>query len=450
MTKFEKDLSQGNVAKQLIRFAVPFLISNLIQSLYNVSDMVIVGQFNGQNSMSGINIGGQINQVLTQLVIGLCSGTTALIGQYMGGKNRKEVKETIGTLLTLLLTIAVIITSIMVIFRIPILHIMNTPKEAFDEANNYLLITSLGFLFIFGYNALSAVMRGMGDSVRPLIFVGISCTTNIVLDLILVGAAHMGASGAAGATVFSQTMSLMLCVAYLKKNHFLFDFKLSSFGFKRKSLCRILKIGLPTSIQNIVTGISFMVLTSIVNTLGVTASAAVGAVGKVTNFALMPTLAMQASIIAMSAQNIGAKEYGRAKSTMKVGMTIVCTISFVIVLIVQLIPSQILRLFCNDQDVIANGVIYIKHLSFDYLPATFLLCFIGLFIGAGYSKFSLISSMLSAVFLRVPVAYILGIKYGQGLSGIGLAAPIATSGAFLLAVLFYYSGIWKNSCIVSN
>jgi putative MATE family efflux protein len=293
-------------------------------------------------------------------------------------------------------------------------------------------------------------MRGMGDSVRPLMFVGISCTTNILLDLILVGGLHMGASGAAGATVFSQAMSLILCVVYLRKNHFLFDFRLSSFGFRRKSLLRILKIGLPTSIQNIVTGISFMVLTSIVNTLGVTASAAVGAVGKVSNFALMPTLAMQASIIAMSAQNIGAKEYGRAKSTMKVGMTIVCTISFIIVLIVQIIPSQILRLFCNDQDVIANGVIYIKHLSFDYLPATFLLCFIGLFIGAGYSKFSLISSMLSAVFLRVPVAYILGIKYGQGLSGIGLAAPIATTGAFLLAILFYYSGIWKNSYLVSN
>lgn len=447
MSKFEKDLSQGNVGKQLIKFAVPFLISNLIQSLYNVSDMIIVGRFNGQNSMSGINIGGQITQVLTQLVIGLCSGATALIGQYIGGNNRKDLKETIGTLLSLLLVIAITISSIIIAFRIPLLNIMNTPKEALEEAKGYLLITSLGFLFIFGYNALSAVMRGMGDSVRPLIFVGISCTTNIILDLVLVGGMHMGAKGAASATVFSQALSLSLCITYLRKNNFIFDFKFSSFHIKRNSFTKLMKIGLPTSIQNIVTGVSFMVLTSIINTLGVTASAAVGAVGKVTNFVLMPTLAMQASIIAMSAQNIGAKNYSRAKSTMKIGMSIVSTISFILVVIVQCIPDKILRIFCSDQAVIDSGVTYIRHLSFDYLPATVLLCFVGFFIGAGYSKFSLICSMLSAVFLRVPVAYLLGIKYERGLSGIGLAAPVATAGALVLTIVFYYSGIWKKSCI---
>lgn len=445
MYNFERDLSQGNVGKQLIKFAIPFLISNLIQSLYNVSDMIIVGQFNGQNSMSGINIGGQITQVLTQLVIGLCAGATALIGQYIGGKNKKDLKETIGTLLTVLLVVAIFFSIVLSIFRVPILHIMNTPKQAFQEANNYLTITSFGFIFIFGYNALSSVMRGMGDSVRPLVFVGISCTTNIIIDLFFVGGLHMGAKGAAGATVFSQAVSLLLCINYLRKNNFVFDFKLKSFRIKRNSFIKIMRIGLPTSVQNVVTGISFMVLTAIVNTLGVTASAAVGAVGKVTNFALMPTLAMQASIVAMSAQNIGAKNFGRAKSTMKIGMSMAGTISIIIVIIVQLIPDKIIRIFCDDKEMIESGVTYIKHLSLDYLPATVLMCLVGLFIGAGYSKFSLISSMLSAVFLRVPVAYILGIKYGEGLSGIGLAAPVATTGALILAIYFYYSGRWKNS-----
>jgi hypothetical protein len=233
-SKFENDLSKGNVVKQLLVFALPFLLSNFLQSLYSVVDMVIVGQFSGMQSMSGVNIGGQVTLVATNLVIGLGAGATVLIGQYLGYKARREMKETIGTLFTTLLIVAVFLTGIMLIFRAPILRALSTPAEAFSEAMDYLLVTSAGLIFIFGYNAFSAVMRGLGDSKRPLIFVAIACVTNIGLDILFVARFNMMAFGAALATIISQALSMILCFIYLKRNDFVFDFKWASFKINRK------------------------------------------------------------------------------------------------------------------------------------------------------------------------------------------------------------------------
>ena len=186
MSQFQRNLSEGNVAKQLIFFAVPFILSNLIQSLYNVADMIIVGQFSGTVSMSGVNIGGQITFIITNLVIGLAAGATVLIAQYLGAGQQKELEETIGTLFTVLILAAVLFSALMIVLRVPILRLIQTPAESFDEANRYLTITMAGTIFIFGYNALSAVMRGMGDSKRPLYFVGVACAVNVGLDLLMV------------------------------------------------------------------------------------------------------------------------------------------------------------------------------------------------------------------------------------------------------------------------
>ena len=202
-TKFEKNLSQGNVAKQLLLFAIPFIISNFIQSLYSVADMAIVGHFSGTVSMSGVNIGSQVTMLMTNLVVGLSVGGTVLIGQYVGSGQRNKLKNTIGTLFTTLFFCAIVITAIMVFLKDPILVLIQTPSESFSEASSYLLITALGTIFIFGYNAFSAVMRGMGDSVRPLVFVAIAAGTNILLDLVLVAGFKMAATGAAIATVVS-------------------------------------------------------------------------------------------------------------------------------------------------------------------------------------------------------------------------------------------------------
>ena len=300
MAKFETNLSEGNVVKQLVLFSLPVLISNLIQSLYSTVDMLVVGQFAGEVAMSGVNIGGQVSFLITNMVFGLAVGATVLIGQYMGADDRKSMHETIATLFVSLTVAAVVITVAMLALQEPLLRLIQTPAESFSEARIYFFISMLGTIFIFGYNALSAVMRGLGDSRNPLIFVAIACGVNVVLDLLFVAVFHMGAAGAALATIMSQAISMILCIFYLRKNNFIFDFSLDSFkGATKKQLKLILKIGIPTSIQNVATSASFLFLTALVNSIGVMASAAVGAVGKLNGFAILPGIAMSTSVSAI-------------------------------------------------------------------------------------------------------------------------------------------------------
>lgn len=450
MGKFEKDLSKGSVGKQLWAFALPFIISNLIQSLYGVVDMIIVGRYCGSESMSGVNIGGQITLLITNLVIGLCAGGTTLIAQYMGSGARKALKETIGTLLTTLVVLGVVLTVFMVVAKRPLLNLVQTPAEAFSEANSYLLITALGTIFIFGYNALSAIMRGMGDSKNPLIFVGIACFTNIVLDYVLVAMLNMRAAGAAIATVVSQAVSMILCIIYLRRNDFIFDFNLKSFGFHKERLKMLMKVGIPTSVQNVIVGMSFLFLTTLVNTMGVTESAALGAVAKFNTFAILPAIAMSASIGAMSGQNLGAGEPERAVKTMKIGTAIGFAMSAVIFIVAQLFPEEVLRIFADDAAMISAGKEYMRSFCFDYLLASVMFGFNGLFIGSGHTTFTLFNSVLSSVLIRVPMAYLGGIVLKWGMFGVGLAGPCSSLISLILCVIFFMTGKWKKLVILHN
>jgi len=369
---FENNMSQGSVLKKLILFSLPFLASNLIQSFYNVADMLIVGNFCGKEAMSGVNIGGQVTFILTNIVIGFCMGATVLIGQYIGADNREALKRVIATILTLLILAAVIITAVMLVCKNYVLDLIQTPPESYGETDRYLTVTLVGIIFIFGYNALSAILRGMGDSKRPLYFVTVACLTNVVLDLIFVAVFNWAAWGAAFATVISQALSVVLCVIYMIKRKFQFDFKPSSFRIYKDQLVLIFKIGLPTCIQNGVTSLSFLFVTAVVNILGVTASAAVGAVGKFNSFVFMPTMAMSASVSTMSAQNIGANRLDRAVHACKLGVIFSVCVSYTLFAVVQLFPAPILALFGNDPAVIESGIIYIRSFSFDFLIIPFI------------------------------------------------------------------------------
>ncbi len=448
MAKFENDLVKGSVAKQLILFSLPILFSNLIQTLYSVADMIIVGQFCGAASMSGVNIGSQITFVITNMVFGLSVGATVLIGQYLGSNNRQAIKETIGTLFSSLTILAVILTALMLILQTPLLKLIQTPKESFSEAKIYFFITTLGNFFIFGYNALSAVMRGMGDSKNPLIFVLIACVTNIILDLILVAVFKMGAAGAAIATVVSQGLSMVLCIFYLMKNNFIFDFSRESLKINKKRLSMILKIGIPSSVQNVATGASFLFLTALVNTIGYEASAAVGAVGKLNGFAILPAVAMSSAISAMAAQNLGAGREDRAKKTLSVGILISISISVIIFAFVSIFPDLCMKIFISEEAVIDCGVEYIKAFKYDYLIVPFVFCLNGLFIGAGHTTVSLINGMISSILFRIPASFLFGMAMDMGLMGVGLGAPVASLAALAYGLIFYLLGKWKKQVIL--
>ena len=444
----ENNLSEGSVLKKMILFALPFLVSNIVQSFYNVADMLIVGNFCDSASMSGVNIGGQVTFILTNIVIGLSMGATVLIGQYVGAGNRDALKKVTATIITLLLAVGLVMTVLMLIFKNPVLHLIRTPEESFAESDRYLAVTVVGIVFIFGYNALSAILRGMGDSKRPFYFVLAACITNIVLDLLFVAVFKWSAFGAALATVISQAMSMFLCVWYMIKNGFIFDFKPRSFKINKTQLGLIFKIGLPTCIQNSITSFSFLFLTAMVNIIGgVSASAAVGAAGKIASFAFMPALALSASVSTMSAQNIGANRLDRAVKACQIGCIASAVITFVLFAVVQAFPRQLLMLFGDDPQMVIDGVEYLRYFSYDFLIIPFVFCINGLLIGGGHTMFTLRTNIFSAVVLRVPFCYLLAVVFNQGIAGVAISTPLASFGTVLIIIAYLFTGKWKRNVI---
>ena len=442
----QHNLAEGSVARKLAQFALPFLASNVVQSLYNIADMLIVGNFSGPVSMSGVNIGGQVTLLLTNIIIGLCVGATVLIGQYVGAGKQEPLRKAVATMLTLLPLAAVAISALMLVFKGPLLQLMQTPPESFAESDRYLTVTVTGLIFIFGYNAFSAILRGMGDSKHPFYFVLAACATNVVLDLLFVAVFHWDAFGAALATVVSQALSVFLCIGYMAKNKHHFGFRFAAFRIDSEQLKLILKIGLPTAVANSVVSLSFTFITAIVNIVGgVYASAAVGAAGKFNSFAFMPVLAISASISTIAAQNIGAGQLGRAVQTTRIGIAASFLFMGSFFVVVQLFPGQVISLFGDDATMVSYGVDYLRSFSFDFLVLPFVFCLNGLFTAGGHTLFTLASSILSSILLRVPICWLFGVTLGWGLLGVGMGAPVASVGTLLATLLFLASGKWKRN-----
>ncbi len=443
MASLKRDFTEGNILRHLIRFGAPFLLSSFLQALYNVTDMWAVGNFSTVQAQAGVTNGGQITNVVVMIVAGLTVGGTILVGQYYGAKREKDVSETIGTLFSVLALSALAFSALIIAFANPILRMIQTPETVMDEARAYLIICMLGNVFVFGYNAVAAVQRGLGDSVWPMIFVGIAAVVNLVLDVWFIKGLGMGAAGAAWATIAAQGLSVLMAAAYLSRSKFLFDFKWRSFRIRADKLRMILKIGLPSSAQSLVVSVSFLAMTALTNGFGDTASAAGGVVGKLNSFGILPILAIQQSISAIAAQNIGAGGYDRALDALKKGILFSLAVGAIVFTVVQLIPGELVSLFSNDAKVIADGTVYLRSFSFDYLLVPFVFSFGGLVIASGHTMFSLVMAMLTSIVLRIPAAWLL--SQSMGLAGVGLGAPVATVGASFLGLWFVLSGRWRDN-----
>ena len=429
-----------------MRFAIPFLLSNLLQAFYSVADMIIVGRLCGTHGITGVNIGSQINILVTGAALGLAVGGTVLIAQYGGAHKFDEQRKTIGTLFMLYMIVAVVFTVVMLAFGKVLLDILKTPQVAYKEAENYYYICMAGLVFMFAYNVISAILRGMGDSKRPLYFVLIATIVNIIGDIILVGPFQMGAAGAAYATIGAQALSVILSLIYLFKNKFFAEFKLSDFKIDKEKAGMLLKIGLPSSVQQIVVSFSFLTLTALVNSLpnADIASACQGIGGKVNSFAILPALAMSSAVSSMAGQNIGAGETERAKKTMLTGMGIAFGISAFVFVLVELFPDFIIRLFDTNPEVIETGREYLRFIAIDYLLVPFVFCMNGLAIGAGYTNFALFNACFSSILVRVPMAYIVVMVTDLGFNGVGLATGLASLSSVFVGAIFVAMGKWKT------
>lgn len=449
MAKLESDLTKGNVWKQMLLFAIPFFISNLIQSLYSVADLMIVSYFGGTESVAGVNTSSSVIIIITNLATGIAAGGTVMVGQFLGAGQREKICKAISTLFLTLFGLAMVITIGLSVFAHPLLRSLNTPAEAYAESYGYLIVSLIGVVFIFGYNAVSAVIRGMGDGKTPLYFVIVACIVNIALDFWFVSGLHWGATGAAAATVIAQAVSMISCIVYLIRNDFVFDFKWASFTFDREMFVSLMKVGLPNGVQHAATNLSFLFMTAMINDIGgVAANAAVGIVGKFNSFALLLQVAFNTSASTMISQNIGANKMWRAKKIMQCCLVLCALMSVFTYSIAYFFPEEIMLVFGAKPDVVKEGVIYMSAFRYEYVFVPIIIALNSMFLGNGSGWVLLVTNLVSSFIVRIPSALYLGFSQGLGLYGIGLAVPIASCVGAILVILFYYTKGWRKNTLV--
>lgn len=432
----ENNLTEGNILKTLLLFAVPFLIANILQSLYGAVDLFVVGKYCSAESVAAVSTGTQVTQIITSLVTGLTLGSTILIGQAMGSGNREKAGKIIGTTLTVFAVAAIFLTVIMLVFERRLLTILKAPEESFELTMQYVAICMLGNIFICGYNAISAILRGYGDSRRPMVFVGIACVINIALDFVFVKYCGLDVSGTALATVLSQAVSMVTAIVYLKKKQFIFDFKLKSFKPSGSIAGELARVGIPISFQELMVRISFLYLMTVMNNCGVYAAAVVGISSKYDVFAMLSATSMANALAAITAQNMGAGKWDRARKSLWYGLGIAFFISCLFFIWAQTNPQSMIRVFAGDENIIAAGVPFFKSCSYDYLMVTIVFCLNGYLNGREKTVWTMISCSAGALLLRIPMVYLFGRYFADDLGMLGKIAP-AVSGIMAVYTLIY-------------
>lgn len=441
--KIARDLTQGSVLSQLIRFAIPVALANAMQALYSTVDMVVVGQFVGASGLSAVGIGAQIMGIVLCFGISIGVGAQVLISQQVGAGN-DDLQATIGTMFSLELITGILFCILGIAFVDPILALMNTPAEAWAEARAYTVICCFGTVFTHGYNAVCGVLRGMGDSKRPMIFVAIASLGNVILDLVFVIWLHMGAAGTALATVIAQGISLVISLIYLYRHReqFGFDFKPSSFRIRKDRLIPICKIGIPYALQGILISGSMMYVNAQVNSFGVIASAADSIGNKLNSIINIVVGAISMSSATMVGQCFGARKLDRVKQCFRSCMAICMASWLLFTAAFLLIPRQIFGIFSTDPAVLDMaptylGIAVVWVMAICNMNAPF-----ALIDGVGNAGLGFFMSVMDGVVARIGLCLLLGGLWG--LEGFWLGNALAGFVTTIIGMVYYLSGKWKT------
>ena len=434
----QMDLTEGVIWKKLVAYALPVVLSSLLQSAYSITDLVIAGWCIGDAGISAINNSSQVMVILTQIIMGIATGGNILMGQYYGSRDHEGRIRTNVTLFTFAVAAGVVMTAAIFLLSRPILIGLDAP--ALDGATTYLKLCALGIVPIFGYNALASMLRAVGNSRQPFYCVAVTAGCNIVLDLLFMGVLGWGVAGAAAATVLSQLASFLVCLVYVLRDRALFG--LTRLGIRRDKLVRMLQLGIPCAIQMTVVGLSWLAMTFLINHYGVEASAASGICAKIKDVGLMFTLAMYTAATTMVAQCLGAEKYDRASKVVHIAMRIALAVTAVIIVLIELLAPQLLSLFHPDAATLAIGV---QNLHIEIVGLIFYASFMvynALPMGAGNTLFALASSLLNCIVVRVVLALIL--DRAMGLPGIFWACAIAPASSVPLGYLYERYGNWRR------
>lgn len=432
-----KDFTEGKILPQLLSFAFPVLLALFLQAMYGAVDLLVVGQFAAAEDVSAVSTGSQIMHSITTVITGLAMGLTVLVGQRIGEKRPEMAGAAIGNGICLFGTLAAIMTAVMVLGSEVAASIMHAPEEAFKQTVDYIRICSAGTVFIVAYNLLGSIFRGIGDSKMPLITVAIACVINIVGDLLFVAGFHMGAAGAALATVIAQAVSVVLSLMIIRRRPLPFEFHVSDIKFGRKNILKILSIGTPIALQELLVGISFLVILAIVNSMGVIASAGVGVAEKLCGFVMLVPSSFMQAMSAFVAQNMGARKPNRAKKALFYGIG-ASFIAGLVLFYVSFFHGDLLSaIFARDVEVIAASADYLKSYAIDCLLTAFLFCFMGYFNGCEKTLFVMVQGIVGAFCVRIPVAWFMSKLPGVTLFKLGLATPCSTVVQITFCVVYF-------------
>ncbi|MBQ9131392.1 MAG: MATE family efflux transporter [Clostridia bacterium] len=444
--EISKDFTKGNIARQLLLFALPFMASNALQVLYSTIDMIIVGMFVGTPGLSAVSQSSQIVNFAAMVCLGFSNAGQILISQALGAGKRKEMNDIIGTLFTALAAFSLVLSAVILLGHGLILEWVNIPAESADMARDYLIICAAGLIFTAGYNMVSAVLRGMGDAKRPFLFIGIASVINLVLDILFTGFFGWGVAGAAWATIIGQAASFLFALYYLYRHReaFGFDFRKGSFSPNRRYLGMMVKLGTPMAIQSGCINLSMLVVNSMINDVGVVASATFGVGVRIDDIVNKISQGIQYAAMPMISQNIGAGKPERSRQVVywSWGYSAMMTAFFLVLYVC--FGKQLFMIFSDDPLVHGMSHVFISAILWMF-PAFAVMRGSGAFIqGIGNARLCMVLAILDGVVLRIGLSWFFGIFLGWGFYGFVLGYGLAPYGYAIPSMLYFLSGRWQK------
>ena len=443
------DLTNGRINSVLLRFAVPFVASGLVMALHGVISMLVVGQFAGSETISGVATGTQIMFPPFSFIMGLGTSGTVLIGKCIGKKDAEAGTKALGSFIIVSIALIIFLTLGIFFGREPLLAALKTPPEAYDSARRYVLICTIGVPFNAAYSMICAVARGMGNSKAPSIAAAVSCVVNIVLSLLLVGVFKMAEAGVAIATSAAQFVSFVHMGIWILRNRPPFPFTRRDIRAEKESVKFLFVVGIPLILQELLISISFMINTNRVNILGVDASASVGVVSRIFNVAGVIPQSIGSAIAAITAQNLGAGKPDRAASSLRWGILYSAVINAIVLILCQFRPEAITAVFARDEAIIIGASFYLRSFSLEALLIAFTFCMNSYLSGCGKSHVSMWSALTSSFLIRVPLSiYVTGLdrlELNQKLYFLGLASPVATAVVLIVCMTYIIRYNKKNA-----
>ena len=440
--KGNTDLTEGKVWKVIVRFAVPLLVGNLLQQFYNITDSIIVGQFLGKEALAAVSASFFIYYFIISLVIGVGSGTTVVISQLFGAKQYQKVQLAFSSFFIFMLVGGIILSIAGIIFAEPVFRLTNTPEEVIPQAVAYFRIYIGGTFLFVTFNSIISILRGVGESVRPMLFILITTVLNIAFDLLFILVFKWGIEGAARATVVSQGIGMCIALAYVNNTHPLLSIKKQDMLFDWKLFKESLKIGLPTSVQQCAIALGLIALLGIVNSFGTNTLTAYGAAGKIDTIITQAILTLSGALAAFCGQNIGAGRLDRVKKGVQFTMYTNIALGLLTFAAVYLFGNEMMRIFTKDIDVVAIGKEYLLIIGGFFIVHGALNVYNGALRGAGDTLFPMITSLVCLWLIRIPLAYYLSSWLGR--NGIWWAIGISITIGLLVTFVYYKMGFWKR------